>query len=74
MYLMCLLYLESQIVSDSEIPLLEISQSERSSHRYVSKGGIYECNMYNSIAQVPVISIMLSGGSKDLPVILTVAL
>ena len=38
---MCLLYLESQIVSDSEIPLFEISES--SLHRYVSKGGIYVC-------------------------------
>ena len=59
---MCLLYLENQIVSDSEIPLFEISES--SSHRYVSKGGICECNMYNSIAQVPVISIMLCVGIK----------
>ena len=41
---MCLLYLESQIVSDREVPLFEISES--SSHHYVSKGGIYEssCN------------------------------
>ena len=38
------MYLESQIVCDSEIPLFEISES--SSHRYVSKGGIYEYNMY----------------------------
>ena len=57
---MCLLYLENQIVSDSEIPLFEISYSESSSHLYVSKGGTYDCNMYSSIAQVPVISIMLT--------------
>ena len=37
---MCVLYLESHIGSDIEIPLFEISHSESSSHHYVSKGGI----------------------------------
>ena len=42
------MHVETQLVRDSEVPLFEMSHSKSSSHRYVSKGGIYECNIYKS--------------------------